>query len=181
MQDIAGRNSHTRSHIYYWLDHEPRKVTLCHGVLRLSRNFSKARQYPPCWSVSAKISQHIVISQNRDINNHLPCEPHGNDLKTSLEGGTSDCSLLPVSLPPLFVAISHSVCIWFLGTTWYMSPLSMSIGSAFGIRGSLETESHFWRQMNEKIPIMGQPRTTPGSEVKVFSTMSAFICERCMK
>lgn len=57
----------------------------------------------------------------------------------------------------------------------------MSIGSAFGIWGSLEAEFHFWRQMNEKIPIMGQPRTTPGIEVKVFSMMSAFNCELCMK
>jgi hypothetical protein len=54
----------------------------------------------------------------------------------------------------------------------------MSIGSAFGIRGNLEAEFHFWKQRNEKIPTMGQPWTTSGSEVKVFSMMSAFICER---
>jgi hypothetical protein len=54
------------------------------------------------------------------------------------------------------------------------SPLSIRMGSVFGIRGSLEAEFHFWLQMNEKIPIIGQSRTTPGREVKVFSTMRAF-------
>ena len=156
--------------------HEPRKFTLYQGALIPSRNSSTVRQYPDWWSVSTKVSQHVT-SLNRNINNRLPCEPYINDLKTSFEGDTSDCSLLLLFPLPLFVAISHSVCICFLGTTWSLSPLSISIGSVLGIRGNLEAEFHFWRQMNEKTPMMGQSRTTPGREVKVFSTMSACIYE----
>jgi len=55
------------------------------SIETIQKLFESGANIPPCWSVSAKISQHIVISQNRDINNHLPCEPHRNDLKTSLE------------------------------------------------------------------------------------------------
>lgn len=115
--------------------------------------------------------------------NHLPWDPYANDLKISFEGDTSDGDgplLPPLSFPlsPLFIAISQSACICFFGTTWSMSPLSMSIGSVFGIRGTFEAEFHLWRHMNENIPIMGQSRTTPGSEVNVFSTMSAVTCVR---
>lgn len=85
----------------------------------------------------------------------------------------------PVSLfSPLFATASHSERICVYGTISSRRLLNISIGVVAGIRGILDAESHFWWQRKEKGPRRGRAwGTSSGSEVKVFSSIKASICQ----
>lgn len=70
-------------------------------------------------------------------------------------------------------ATFHSFCMWLGGTTWSMSPLSISIGSEAGNRATFDAEFQRCVHRHDMWRSTGIPLTMSGIDVKVFSTISA--------